>query len=123
MMRYIYIIVILLLVIGSCKKEKFPDEFSVYGTWKELTTDSIRTEIEFKSRNYLVLQLREDTTREYRYLLNKPNELEIFEVSEYPSGRRNIHRITYNNSEEQMTIFGLYPVITGDPSSTVFVRR
>ncbi len=123
MNKYLYIIGVVLLVLGGCNKEKFPDEFSVYGTWKELTTDSIRTEIEFKSRNYLELQLRGDTLREYRYLLNKPNELEIFEESEYPSGRRTIHKITYNNSEEQMTIYGLYPVSSGDPSYTVFVRR
>jgi hypothetical protein len=123
MNRYIYVIGILLLVIVSCKKEKFPDEFSVYGKWKEFTTDTIRTEIEFKKWNYLVIQLREDTTREYRYLLNKPNELEIFDESEYPSGRRDIHRVTYNNKEEQMTIYGLYPVTSGDQSATVFVRR
>ncbi len=123
MKKYLSVIVILLLVFVACKKEKFPDEFSVYGPWKELTTDSIRTELEFKSRNYLVIQLRGDTIREFRYLLNKPNELEIFEESEYPSGRRNIHKITYNTREEQMTIYNLYPVIAGNQSSTIFVRR
>ncbi len=121
-LRVLVSVVLLLVLLASCSKEKFPDEFSIFGKWKEFTEDSIRTEVEFKRYNVMLLHLVHDTIRQYNYLLEKPNELEIFEPSEYPNGRSRKHKITYNKKEDQMSIYGLYPSIS-EPSVTVFVRK
>lgn len=112
----------LLAFFASCSKEKFPDEFSIYGKWKEFTNDTIKTEVEFRRRNIMLLNLIHDTIREYNYLLEKSNELEIFEPSEFPNGISSKHRIAYNKKEDQMSIYGLYPSIN-EASVTVFVRK
>lgn len=122
MKRLPLILFCLLLVSISCKKDKFPDEFIIYGKWKENTADSVRTEIEFRKYNDLLLKLKTDTIAVgYKYLLDKANELEIFEVSEFPDGRRTTHRITYNSKAEQITIAGLYS--TAPELETVFIRK
>lgn len=123
MKRYFYLLFIVLVAAGACKKDTFPDEFSVYGRWKEYTNSTERTEIEFSRDNDLLLKLVNDTTRNYKYLLNKPNELEIFLPGEFPNGKRSTHKVTYNSKDEQMTIYGLYPVAPENPLSTVFIRR
>jgi hypothetical protein len=106
----------------SCKKDKFPDEFSVIGKWKENTADSVLTEIEFRRYNELRLKLRTDTIpASYKYLLDKANELEIFETTEFPNGRRTTHKITYNSKDEQITITGLYSATP--QAETVFIRK
>lgn len=113
---------VVIIAFLACNKEKFPDEFVIYGRWQEISTDSVKTEIEFKRRDVLFLTLVHDTIREYRYLMEKQNELQIFEISEFPQGKRNIHEITYYKKEDQITIFGLYPSTSGE-SVTVFKRR
>lgn len=123
MKRYFYTLFFLLLITGACRKDTFPDEFSIYGRWKEYTNNTERTEIEFKRDNDLLLKLVNDTIRNYKYLLNKPNELEIFTLVEFPDGKRSTHKVTYNSKDEQMTIYGLYPVAPENPLSTVFIRR
>ncbi len=123
MKRILLIIVSLTVVIFGCKKDDFPDEFSLYGKWKEYTSDSIRTDIEFRLYNDLRLKLRTDSVAvAYKYLINKSDELQIFEISQFPNGISNKHKITYNSKDEQITIFGLYPS-TGSESSTVFIRN
>jgi len=123
MKRYFYLVFFLLLIVGACRKDTFPDEFSIFGRWKEYTNNTERTEIEFKRDNDLLLKLVNDTIRDYKYLLNKPNELEIFSPEEFPDGKRSTHKVTYNSKDEQMTIYGLYPVAPENPLSTVFIRR
>ncbi len=123
MKSYRYLILVILIVAGACSKDKFPDEFSVYGKWKEYTDNAERTEIEFRRDNILLLELINDTVRNYRYLLNKPNELEIFLPEEYPNGKRSTHKVTYNSKDEQMTIYSLYPAAPENPLFTVFIRR
>lgn len=123
MKRSFYLLFFLLLISGACKKDKFPDEFSVYGKWREYTNNAERTELEFKRDNNLLLKLISDTTRSYKYLLDKPNELEIFLPEEFPEGKRTTHKVTYNSKDEQMTIYGLYPATPEYPLSTVFIRR
>lgn len=123
MKRVLFVSVILVIVALGCKKDDLPDEFSIYGKWKEYTTDSIRTEIEFRLYNDLRLKLRTDSIAQpFKYLLNKSDELQIFELTEFPDGISNKHKITYDKKDEQITIYGLYPS-TGDPSSTVFIRK
>ncbi|HLN53197.1 MAG TPA: hypothetical protein VK212_05770 [Lentimicrobium sp.] len=123
MKRLLPIVVVILLIAYSCRKDDFPDEFSIYGKWKELTTDTLRTEIEFRFYNDMLLKLRTDSlARAFKYKLDKPNELEVFEISEFPDGISDKHKITYNSKDEEITIYGLYPT-TGDPSSTVFIRK
>lgn len=123
MKRLFYLCFFTVILIVSCKKDKFPDEFSVYGRWKENIADSNRTEIEFRRNNELKLRLINDTIRDYRYLLDKPNELEIFNIAEFPDGIRTTHRVTYNSKDEMMTIYGLYPGGVNGESETVFVRK
>jgi len=124
MKRLAFLLVIMLLVAGACNKDQFPDEFSVIGRWRENITDTDRTEIEFKRFSVLMLKLKGDTlASEYRYKLDKANELQIFDISEFPNGRSTLHRITYNSKdEERITIYGLYPAAQAE-SVTEFVRR
>ncbi len=123
MRRILLSVIIVTLIIAACKKDDLPNEFSIYGRWKEHTTDSIRTEIEFRLYNDMALKLRTDTiAKDYKYLINKADELQIFEISEFPDGKSEKHKITYNSKEEQITIYGLYPA-AGDQSSTVFIRK
>lgn len=118
---------IMLVIAGmflvGCKKDKFPDEFSIYGKWKEYTNETEKTEVEFKRDNVMLLKLVHDTIRKYNYLLDKPNELQVFDPAEFPDGRSTIHKVTYNRKDEQMTIFGLYPTIDNITSATIFVRK
>lgn len=110
-----------LLAVG-CNKDDFPDEFVVFGRWQENIQDANKTEIEFLRKNNLKLRLINDTIRDYKYLLDKPDELQIFEISEFPDGKRTIHKVTYNSKEEEMTIYSLYPSTGGVESRTVFIR-
>lgn len=117
-----FILFLSILLTLSCKKDKFPDEFSVIGKWKESTNDSLLTEIEFRRYNDLRLKLRTDSiATNFKYLLDKANELEIFETAEFPNGRRTTHKITYNSKAEQITIVGLYS--STPQSETVFIRK
>lgn len=113
-----------ILIFIACSKDKFPDEFSIYGRWREITSDSVRTDLEFKRHNVLMIKYRQDTIpSEYRYQMNKVNELEIFKIAEFPNGLRTTHRITYNRKFDQITIYNLYPA-TPDISPTItFARR
>ncbi len=123
MRRILLSLAIITLIFAACKKDDLPDEFSIYGRWKENTSDSIRTEIEFRLYNDMALKLRTDSiAKPYKYLINRSDELQIFEVTEFPGGKSEKHKITYNQKDEQITIFGLYPS-TGDPTSTVFIRK
>lgn len=124
MKRLAFLLFITLLIAGACNKDEFPDEFSVIGRWRENITDTDRTEIEFQRYSVLKLKLKGDSLpEEYRYKLDKANELQIFDIPEFPNGRSTIHRITYNSKdEERITIYGLYPAAPAE-SVTEFVRR
>ncbi|HLO90262.1 MAG TPA: hypothetical protein VK172_03765 [Lentimicrobium sp.] len=123
MKRLVYFLILAGLILLACKKETFPDEFSVNGKWWEKIADTNKTEIEFQKQNNLKLRLRSDTIRDYKYLLDKPDELQIFDLAEFPDGKRTTYKVTYDSKTEQMTIFSLYPASGGVESQTVFVRK
>jgi hypothetical protein len=116
------LIPVFVFTLFACNKDKFPDQFVIYGRWIELTNEPLKTEIEFKRQNVLFLTRVHDTIREYRYLLEKQDELQIFEIAEYPLGIRSVHKVNYNKKDDLMTIYGLYPT-TGNESKTIFKRR
>lgn len=123
MKRLSFFLSFLILLIAACKKDEFPDEFSLLGKWIEVSSETDLTEIEFQSQNKVLIKLRNDTVINYRYLLNKANELELFTLDQYPEGDYSTHKITYNKQQKKMTIFGLYPVVSGIISETVFRRK
>jgi len=113
----------LILLIAACKKDEFPDEFSLLGKWIEVSSETDLTEIEFQNQNRVLIKLRNDTVINYRYMLNKANELELFTLDQYPEGDYTTHKITYDKQQKKMTIFGLYPAVSGIASETVFRRK
>lgn len=123
MKRFLTLISLVVIVVAGCKKDEFPDEFIIIGNWIEVTGSVEKTEIQFKRENDLMLDLVNDTIRPYKYSLEKAEELRIYEIAEFPSGRYNLHKISYNERNKQMTIFGLYPNTTGEESQTVFKRK
>lgn len=116
------ILLVFIIFIG-CNKDEFPDEFVIFGKWIEVTSSVEKTELDFKNDNDLTLDLINDTIRQYKYLLEKADELRIYQIPQFPNGIYNSHKVTYNKDKDQMTIFGLYPDNNGLPSETVLKRK
>jgi hypothetical protein len=113
-----------LMLSSGCNKDEFPDEFSIIGPWLENTTESGKIEIEFRSSNraFLKLNLNEPTDT-LLYLLDKKDELKLFQPEEFPDGVRTTHKLGYSQKSEELTIYGLVPLTPGSTSITVFKRK
>ena len=113
----------LILAIG-CNKDEFPDEFSITGAWLENTTDTGKVEIEFRSSNRAFLKLNSyEPADTLLYLLDKKDELQLFQPAEFPDGVRTIHKLGYSQKNKELTIYGLLPPASGATSKTVFKRK
>ena len=121
--RGFLLLLLTFIVISSCDKDKFPDEFSIQGAWIENTGNNFKVEIEFRSQNRAYLKKSEGTpTDTLKYRLDKADELLLFLPDYFPDGTRSTHKLTYSQKKEELTIAGLFPSTTG-ASATVFIRK
>lgn len=123
MKKYYTLLFLLVIVLQGCKKDDFPDEFVIFGRWIEVNAGPIPTELDFKYQNYLKVMLNDSSVYDYRYLIDKKNELQIFDLTEYPDGMNTVHKMTYSVKSELLTIEGLYILPQDSISFTTFRRR
>jgi len=124
MKRFPIFFLLMTLVVFGCNKDEFPDQFSIIGPWLEKTTDSLKTEIEFKSSNRAYLRLSpEQAWDTLRYKLDKKDELQLFLPEDYPNGNHSNHQISYSSRTEELVIYGLVPSIPESTSRKVFKRK
>jgi len=124
-MRGLFTLFLMFLILAiGCDKDEFPDEFSITGAWLENTTDTGKVEIEFRSSNRAFLKLKSyEPADTLLYLLNKKDELQLFQPAEFPDGVRTTHKLGYSQKNEELTIYGLLPPVSGQVSETVFKRK
>lgn len=122
--RVIFFTLLVLLSLG-CNKDKFPDEFVIWGKWIEKTGDNFKVEIDFKSRNEVDLKKYPDQPIEkLRYRLDKADELLLFLFDDFPDGPHSIHKLTYNQKTEELGIENLFVSIPESSKTiTIFQRK
>ncbi|GAB1402951.1 hypothetical protein MASR1M74_01290 [Lentimicrobium sp.] len=124
MKKYLLPLLSLLLLVGSCDKDKFPDEFTLIGQWLEKTADANKIELEFTRGNRVYINFPSSTIIDtMNYKLDKENELKLYRPQEYPNGKYSLHRISYSSRKEELAIFGLVPSLDGNPSRNIFKRK
>ncbi|MDY0344833.1 MAG: hypothetical protein RBR28_14760 [Lentimicrobium sp.] len=124
MKYYLIPCLFLVLLIGGCNKDKFPDEFTLIGQWLEKTEDPNKIELEFKRGNRAYLHKPGNAYIDtLNYKLDKGNELELYLPEEFPNGKYTTHNITYSSRKEELVIYNLLPSIPENPSRHVFKRK
>lgn len=107
-----------LLLLFSCQKEIFPEINDITGNWIEKTDNIEKTQLSVYSNQTLTITKPGQNKESYTYELNSSSKLLILRSGAGESQ----HNIQWNQKENELTIWNLFPSIPEDPSSTVFEK-
>ena len=121
MSRRIILAIGILLILISCKKEKFPEIDDLKGTWTEQTDNSFKYELIFEQETlYFVKPATVDTLS---YRLDKNNDVIYLTLKFNPSAGESNHKILVNKRSKTLTIWGLLPSIPENVTDTKFKKE
>lgn len=107
------------IIISSCKKDKFPKLDDLKGTWLEQTSNSIKTKLIFEDETmYLFNSSTVDTLS---YQLDSKQELIFLSQKNNPDAGESNHKILINKKSKTLIIYGLFVGI--NLSKTVFEKK
>jgi len=107
------------LCVSSCKKEVFPDQNDIVGTWIEKTTNSDKTQFTFRDNGIAYLTKPNQPTDTLSYILNDSKELLYLSND---AGESN-HQIELHKKTDELTIWNLFPSIPENPSEKIFEKK
>jgi hypothetical protein len=111
----------ILIILVSCKKEKFPENDDLQGTWIEQTNNSIKNKLIFEQGTLYFVKGNGVDTLSYR--LDKKQESVFLSLKRNPSSGESNHRITQNRKSKTLTILGLYASIPEKTTKTIFKKE
>lgn len=121
MKRSIPIIVLLIILITSCKKEIFPKMDNLSGSWMEQTENSYKHKIIFDGE--VLYFVKETNTDTLVFRLDDKQDLIFLSLKSAPSSGESNHKIILNKKENTIRIWGLFPSIPENVSETVFEKE
>jgi hypothetical protein len=119
-MKIIFIIIIAnILVLSSCRKEKFPEIEDLTGNWIEQTSNAFKTKIIFEGETmYLYKSSAIDT---FSYRLDEKQELIFLSLKNNLFIGESRHKILLNRKSKELTIWGLF--VSFNTSETIFKKE
>jgi hypothetical protein len=121
MKKIIPVTAFLFLLIVSCKKEKFPENDDLQGSWLEQTDMVFKQKLLFEKE--ILFFTKPTSTDTFFYRLDKEQRLIYLSLKNNPSIGETNHEIFLNKKKETLTIRGL---LGGDPgyiSESVFKKE
>lgn len=120
MLRQTIWTIVILLILVSCKKEKFPDKDNLIGTWREQTDNLFMHKLVFDTET--IIFYRSNTIDTFSYRLDKENKLIFLTLKNNSSIGESSHEILQNKKSKTLTIFGLFPT-TDKATETKFKKE
>ena len=108
-----------LIILISCKKEKFPDTDELSGTWTEQTDNLFKHKLVFAEETLYFVKSNTSDTLLYR--LDKKKGL-IYLTQINNSSLESNHKILLNKKSNILEIWGLVPSIPENESETKFEK-
>ena len=122
MSRLLVLGFVLFFVLGSCKKEVFPENEQIIGVWIEDNTASEKIRIEFRTDGTCLLQYSETSKIDTLIYQLKDEDQRLWFGLLKEGIYHSHHQIKYNKKEDQLTIWGLTANISENAVHT-FVRE
>ena len=113
-------IFLLLTILISCKKEKFPDIDDLNGAWTEQTDNSFKNKLNFNQTTLYFMN--SDTTDSYLYTLDKKKGRLHLRIKSNSSTGESSHKIQINRKGDVLTIWGLFSSIPEQTTITKFAK-
>lgn len=108
----------ILIILVSCKKEKFPDTDDLKGTWTEQTNNSVKHKLIFEQETLYFIKSTAADTLSYR--LDKKQDLIYLTLKYNPSSGECSHKLLLNKKSKTLIIWGLFPSIPEQVTETKF---
>lgn len=109
--RIIFSIVVLVVLTISCKKETFPDNEDLKGSWAEISYLEDTEELYFDGEETLYYTRRPSRYIEMDtliYRLDKKNEKLYLSPITSPGSSESVHKIQLDAVNNELTIWGLH---------------
>jgi len=121
MKKTIPALMLLTILITSCKKEVFPEMEDLTGTWIEQTDNSFKHKLIFDGE--VLYFVKPTSTDTLLFQLDKEKELIYLSLINDSASGESSHEIILNNKENTLSIRGLFVSIPENISETVFKKE
>lgn len=109
--------VVILMMLTSCKKMKFPDKSDLIGSWTEQTDNTFKNKLVFDESKLYFYKVNSTDTLSYH--IDKKDKLIYLS---HPTNGSSSHEISINRDKSRLTIYGLFPGTPENGSQTSFIR-
>ena len=109
----------LLLIVTSCKKEKFPDPKQLQGTWTEINDKLYKHQLRFE--NEIMYFIKQNTIDTLIFRLDDKEEKMFLKLQNSNYDTETQHRIKINRKRDEIKVWNLF-ITTNFETETTFKK-
>jgi hypothetical protein len=106
----------LLLIVTSCKKEKFPDPKQLQGTWTEINEKPNKHQLRFE--NEIIYFIKQNTIDTLIFRLDDKEEKMFLKLQNPNYDTETQHRIKINRKRDEITVWNLFATTNFETETT-----